>query len=210
MLKGITATVDLHSSDHPRQAVRSRAPQTLRNYRRHWSKWNGCHACPLHRHVCNHVIASGQVPCQVVFIGEAPGEVEDTLGKPFVGRAGKVLQEMIAEIQRRLPTPITYAITNTVACKPFPKGAEICKPEREHIEACLPRLVEFLKIARPQMIVALGDVAFSTITKYDPAKDLKVDVVKAWHPSYVLRHGGKTSLEFKKVVLQLVSIFKTL
>lgn len=183
-------------------------PLVKRRFNRHSRQWSSCKLCPLHKFANCHVLGSGVLPCDVLFIGEAPGETEDTLGKPFVGRAGKVLDAILIDVLSRLKKPFSFAITNVVACKPFPKGAEIAKPEEEHIEACRPRLVEFIKLADPLLIVALGKVAEQNMPSADDGLDPDLQIINVWHPSYIARQGGVGSLEYTKTVLSLTKLFK--
>lgn len=198
---------DVNHPDHPRQALRTKAPSVIRRRNKHYATWSSCNLCPLHAHVCNHVIGSGRLPCDVLFVGEAPGEVEDALGKPFIGPAGKILTKIIENVTSRLKKPFTYAITNVVACKPFPKGAPIAAPTEQSIEACRPRLIEFARLANPRIIIALGKVAEKHLAVPEIRGQLEPKIVNVWHPSYILRNGGEGSLEFTKTVLLLAKLF---
>jgi DNA polymerase len=123
----------------------------------HIEKWTGCIACPLHEGRRNVVLARGQLPCQVLFIGEAPGESEDVEGAPFVGPAGQLLDSIIAD---SIPSTIRCAFTNVVACIPKEDGRKSHEgPTRECAKACEGRLREFVHIAQPLVIVQVGEVA---------------------------------------------------
>lgn len=197
--------LSLHHPSHPRQAVSVKNPLTKRRYNKHYAAAQACQLCPLHLLCSQKVVARGKLPCDVLFVGEAPGELEDTQGKPFIGRAGQVLDLMIAELMAR-KLKFTYAITNVVCCRPFARGQEITVPSKEAIAACRPRLIELIKLAKPQVIVALGKVAQS-VMPIRLAEDAP-PVINAYHPSYILRNGGAGSLEFKKTVLSLHNSLK--
>ena len=141
----------------------------MTTWRIHVEKWKDCKLCPLHQQRDNIVFARAgvvggpstgeQLPCPVLFIGEAPGASEDALGLPFVGPAGDLLQQII---ERALPTGTAYALTNLVCC--YPRDAKARgdnEPEHGEIEACRPRLTEFVSVARPKLVVFVGTLAES-------------------------------------------------
>lgn len=177
------------------------------SWRQHKAHWESCERCELHLGCLKRVLARGSLPCEVLFIGEAPGESEDAIGKPFVGRAGRVLQMLLEDAAEKF-RPFTYAITNVVACKPFGAGEEIVPPPPAAIEACRPRLLDFIdNIAAPDCCIALGKVAEKHALGI--AKQTTVDHwTSLYHPSYILRKGGPSSLEYKRTLLALVRYLK--
>ena len=108
-----------------------------------------CQKCPLSQLRTNAVPGSGSYDAKVMFVGEAPGYWEDQKGLPFVGRAGKVLDELLREIG--LSRDEVY-ITNIVKCRP-PENRD---PTEEEIKACSPYLDRQIDIIRPKVIVPLG------------------------------------------------------
>ena len=108
-----------------------------------------CRRCPLHRSRKNPVPGEGPLDAEVMFVGEAPGKNEDEQGRPFVGAAGSLLNKLLAEAGLRREE---VYITNVVKCRP-PGNRD---PTDEEIEACLPYLLEQIRIIRPRVIVALG------------------------------------------------------
>ncbi len=108
-----------------------------------------CRKCPLGELRTNAVPGSGSYYAKVMFVGEAPGYWEDQKGLPFVGRAGKVLDELLSEIG--LSRDEVY-ITNIVKCRP-PENRD---PTEEEIKACSPYLDRQIDIIRPKVIVPLG------------------------------------------------------
>ncbi|GAC1393174.1 MAG: uracil-DNA glycosylase [Vulcanimicrobiaceae bacterium] len=143
-------------------------------------------------------------------IGEGPGETEDRLGRPFVGRAGALLEQMLAAID--LPREDVY-ICNTVKCRPtFREGTKLKNRAPEPIEManCRPYLDEQIDIIAPGVILALGAPAAKTfmgpkflITKqrgiwYEGPAGIPLMVT--FHPAYVLRQTGNTMIGVKRDV----------
>lgn len=125
----------------------------------HVKSWKDCTRCELHRGRKKVVIGRGSLPCDVLFVGEAPGKSEDVLGDPFVGKAGHRMNQIIEAAFQPLP-PVTYALTNLVGCIPLGEdGNKTEEPECESIEACAPRLREFVEMASPKLIVCVGKLA---------------------------------------------------
>jgi uracil-DNA glycosylase len=112
-------------------------------------KMLSCSRCML-RSACAQVVpGEGSAEAKIMFIGEGPGQREDELGRPFVGAAGKFLDEMLAIIN--LKREDVY-IANVVKCRP-PKNRD---PLPEEAEACWPWLIEQIKLIDPKVIVTLG------------------------------------------------------
>ena len=148
-----------------------------------------CTRCKLHQQRTNIVFGVGDPRARLMFIGEGPGADEDARGEPFVGRAGKKLDEMIAAIG--LARADVY-IANIVKCRP-PKNRD---PERDEIETCSPFLEKQIEAIRPKVIVTLGAPAAKTLlrTRIGITK-LRgewhsfrgVPVMPTYHPAYLLR-----------------------
>lgn len=140
----------------------------LTPWKRHKVGWSGCQRCPLCQTRRNVVLARGVLPAEVLFIGEAPGPSEDTLGECFIGPAGHLLDKMIADAIQQVK-PRRYprlAFTNLVACIPRDEsGEKWAEPPKESIIACAPRLVEFIDICKPQRIVCVGAVSEKWVPK---------------------------------------------
>ena len=125
-----------------------------------------------------------------MFVGEAPGQEDDEQGKPFVGRAGQLLDKMIAAM--KLADGEAY-ITNVIKCRP----PENRRPEPSEIERCLPFLHEQIALVRPAAIVALGNVAIGAILETGDGVDKlrggwrlyrgHTLVLPTYHPSRLLR-----------------------
>lgn len=108
-----------------------------------------CCSCPL-RGTCAQVVpGEGNPEAEIMFIGEAPGAEEDKQGRPFVGAAGKFLNEMLGMINLRREDVF---IANILKCRP-PANRD---PMPEEVEACWPWLLEQIKTIKPKLIVLLG------------------------------------------------------
>jgi uracil-DNA glycosylase family 4 len=112
-----------------------------------------CQACPLGATRTNAVFGMGNADADLMFVGEAPGAEEDRQGKPFVGRAGKLLDELLAEIgmERRRDAFIANVL------KSRPPGNR--DPQPEEIDACRPYLERQIQLIQPLVICTLGNFA---------------------------------------------------
>ncbi len=112
-------------------------------------KMTACSRCAL-RKTCRQVVpGEGSAEAEIMFIGEGPGQKEDELGRPFVGAAGKFLDEMLATVNLKREN---IYITNIVKCRPLGNR----DPFPEETGACWPWLKEQIKIIQPKLIVLLG------------------------------------------------------
>ncbi|MCK5526639.1 MAG: uracil-DNA glycosylase, partial [Candidatus Latescibacteria bacterium] len=117
-----------------------------------------CQRCPLGKLRTHLVFGAGNPQADVMFIGEAPGREEDLQGKPFVGRAGQLLDKIIQAIQF---TREQVYIANILKCRP-PDNRD---PEPEEIERCEPHLIRQIELIQPRIICALGRIAGQTLLK---------------------------------------------
>lgn len=123
----------------------------------HKERWKDCQKCSLCENRKQVVFTRGTIPCDLLLIGEAPGHSEDVLGKPFVGPAGKLLDRMIEQAMEDINEKVTVAFTNLVGCIPMgDDGSKTGEPDEESIEACLPKVYEFVRLARPRGIMLVG------------------------------------------------------
>ena len=149
-----------------------------------------CTRCKLHKHRHTIVFGDGNPKAQLVFVGEGPGADEDAQGLPFVGRAGKLLTQMIEAmgLQRK-----DVYICNVVKCRP----PENRTPEDEEVSTCSPFLLRQLDVICPKVIVCLGAVAAKTLLKTNRGishfrgqwLDYRSSKLMAtYHPAYLLRN----------------------
>lgn len=183
------------------------------SYSKHNSDWHNCKLCPLgyQPQLRHHVFFRGTLPCNTLFIGEAPGDSENITGLPFMNpqAAGGVFDTIIHNCLALCPL-MTWAVTNSVLCIPLtPDGKKFREPKRAEVEACSPRLVEFIQIAQPSLIVAMGKVAQMSLLGITMPTSFQMRVNTA-HPSWMQRDKIDTDLEIKRSVLSITSAFKKL
>ena len=182
-------------------------------------KYKGCKACPLYKKAKSYVFFRGTSPCEVLFIGEAPGADEDMVGQPFIGKSGDLLDRWIAEsidatLQMILKTldggiryanghAYSYGIINQVLCRPVDADGGNGVPKKEEVAACSPRLAEQVKACNPSLIVFLGREAARNIIL--PESLASIPRVELQHPAYVLRNGGVGTLTYDQNLLKLVN-----
>ncbi len=150
----------------------------------------GCTRCPLHLKAKNPVPGEGNPNAEVVCVGEGPGETEDELGRPFVGKAGALLTKILEAVN--LSREEVF-ITNVV--KHRPPGNR--NPQPNEVEACSPYLIRQLELIRPKVIIAFGNFAAQTLlnTK-DGIGKLRgavhtyhgTPLVVTYHPAALLRN----------------------
>ena len=151
-----------------------------------------CQKCPLGSTRTNFVFGVGNPQADIVFVGEAPGQQEDLKGEPFVGRAGKLLDKILAAVS--LSRDDVY-ICNVLKCRP-PQNRD---PLPSEVDQCEPYLKAQLALINPKLIVALGRVAACTILKTkEPLKNLRkqifqyegIDLMVTYHPAALLRNSN--------------------
>ena len=157
------------------------------------AKCLGCEACPLGKTRTKLVFGDGNPDTNVMFVGEGPGEQEDLLGVPFVGRAGRLLDDMLKMID--LDRSRVY-IANIVKCRP-PHNRD---PQPEEREACSPWLRQQIDIVDPKIIICLGRIAATSLISEDfritrqHGQWFDVDgrrCLAIYHPSALLRDVTK-------------------
>jgi uracil-DNA glycosylase family 4 len=148
-----------------------------------------CRRCTLHKGRHTIVFGQGDPNARLMFVGEGPGADEDAQGLPFVGRAGQLLNNMIAAMG--LKREEVY-IANIVKCRP-PNNRT---PEPEEANTCLPFLLRQIDVIRPQVLVALGATAATYLLgQRQPLAALRgrihavrgTSLIVTYHPAYLLR-----------------------
>lgn len=156
-----------------------------------------CRGCPLYRNATQTVFGEGPRSARVVLVGEVPGNDEDLAGHPFVGPAGRILDEALETA--RIGRDETY-VTNVVKhfkWEPVGKRRKHKKPSAREIAACLPWLEREMDLIRPEVLVCLGATAAQALI----ARDFKVttmhgrvvptalseQTVATIHPASILR-----------------------
>ena len=152
-----------------------------------------CQKCALGATRNKFVFGVGDPQANLMLVGEAPGAEEDQLGEPFVGRAGKLLDKILAAIKRSRAKDVY--ICNVLKCRP-PNNRD---PLASEVEQCEPYLLKQIEIMRPKLIVALGRVAGTTLLKIEqPLKDMRgklhdyfgTPLIVTYHPAALLRNSN--------------------
>tara|TARA_B100000676_G_scaffold3006_1_gene2783 strand:+ start:239 stop:916 length:678 start_codon:yes stop_codon:yes gene_type:complete len=152
-----------------------------------------CLKCDLGKTRKKFVFGVGDFNASLLLVGEAPGEQEDLSGKPFVGRAGKLLDKMLSAINRSRENDVF--ICNVLKCRP-PDNRD---PSKEEISKCEPYLVNQIDLIQPKLIVALGRVAGKTLLGVDKSlKDMRntihsyhgTNLIVTYHPAALLRNSN--------------------
>jgi uracil-DNA glycosylase len=167
-----------------------------------------CTRCKLHKARTNIVFGVGNPKAELVFIGEGPGRDEDAQGEPFVGRAGKLLTQMIEAMGLRRQD---VYICNVVKCRP----PENRLPEKDEIATCSPFLIRQLAAIGPKVICCLGACAAQTLLETNQGIsrfrgewfDFRGSkLIATYHPAYLLRNPsakGEVWKDLQKVMAVL-------
>ncbi|MBN2396809.1 MAG: uracil-DNA glycosylase [Deltaproteobacteria bacterium] len=151
-----------------------------------------CTRCKLHPGRHHIVFGEGNSHADLVFVGEAPGGDEDRQGRPFVGRAGQLLTDIIRAMGMRRDQ---VYICNILKCRP-PQNRN---PEPDEIAACEPFLVKQIQALQPRVICAMGKFAAQTLLKTETAISVLrgrfhlyhgILLMPTYHPAYLLRNPG--------------------
>ncbi len=158
-----------------------------------------CTACSLCKTRTQTVFGVGNRSAPWMIVGEAPGAEEDARGEPFVGQAGRLLDNMLASVgrSRREDAPQAVFIANVLKCRP-PSNRN---PSPEEISACEPFLLRQIELLKPQLVLVMGRFAAQTVLRTDaPISALRgrvhrlqvagreVPAIVTYHPAYLLRN----------------------
>jgi|MTBAKSStandDraft_2_1061841.scaffolds.fasta_scaffold06007_7 DNA polymerase len=210
-----------------------------RTFYEKWIKWNGLEYSPLKRKTSpvpgeewdalqnevarcrdclyaserlHTVFGEGGTAARLVFVGEGPGREEDESGRPFVGRAGRLLRKVLEETGA---DPSHLYIANIVKCRPFNNE----NPREEAVKACLPYLEKQLEILSPRLIVALGKVPGTILSG---EKDIRITkehgrmtshgdfpLLLTFHPSFLIRPNGASFIPaFKADIIKALEYIR--
>ena len=163
-----------------------------------------CTLCDLSKTRTNVVFGEGNPKARLMFIGEGPGEMEDKTGRPFVGRAGKLLTKIINNVLEMDRSEVYIA--NIVKCRP-PNNRV---PTIEEAETCKPYLLKQIDIINPEILVCLGKTAFMYLLNSDlPISKVRGQifeykgkkVIPTFHPSFLLRNPSAKKDAYKDFLL---------
>ena len=155
------------------------------------AKVAGCTDCKLRAGCTQTVFGVGDEKAQWMLVGEAPGSEEDRLGEPFVGQAGKLLDNMLAAIS--LERGSNVYIANVLKCRP-PGNRN---PEPDEVAKCSPHLLRQIELIQPKLILAMGRFAAQTLLRTDATiaslrgrvhQYAGVPLIVTYHPAYLLRN----------------------
>ena len=151
---------------------------------------SGCVKCGLHKTRTQTVFGVGDENADWMLIGEAPGAEEDRLGDPFVGQAGKLLDNMLAAVGLSRRTNVYIA--NVLKCRP-PGNRN---PAPEEVAQCSPHLLQQIELIKPKLILAMGRFAAQTLLETSASiaslrgrlhRYAGVPLIVTYHPAYLLR-----------------------
>jgi len=155
---------------------------------------NQCHRCELGDSRTHAVVGRGNLKAPIMIVGEAPGQNEDETGLPFVGKAGQLLEKILASV--KLDTEHDVYIVNILKCRP-PNNRV---PTTEEIKACIPYLLEQIRLVDPKIILFTGATAVKGLTG-DKRGITKIRgtwlewegrvCMPILHPAYLLRNPSK-------------------
>lgn len=160
----------------------------------------GCVKCGLCKGRTNTVFGVGDEKAKWLFIGEGPGRNEDLTGEPFVGQAGKLLDNMLRAIGVKRGE--NAYIANIVKCRPTDENGRDRPPTQEEAAACMPYLERQIALIQPTILVALGKTAALSLLGLDPETPVSklrgkvhsyagLPLVVTYHPAYLLRSMGE-------------------
>jgi DNA polymerase len=172
----------------------------------------GCRACALSETRRQTVFGTGPEDAQWLLIGEAPGAEEDASGEPFVGQAGRLLDNMLAAIG--LSRARDVFIANVLKCRP-PRNRD---PQPEEVACCEPFLARQVELLAPRVIVVMGRFAAQSVLGTDASiaslrgrlhayrsAQRSIPVVVTYHPAYLLRSLGDKAKAWTDLCLALAA-----
>jgi DNA polymerase len=204
--KEISKTLNLKAVDILNNAINSQKEfENIKTLDEFFKQICNCQKCPLGKTRTNFVFGEGNPNADIMIIGEGPGAEEDAQGRPFVGKAGQLLDKIIESIKFKREE---VYIANIVKCRP--PGNRI--PQAEEVDKCLPYLIKQIEIVNPKLILCAGLTAATYLVpqkatlsslrgKFWDFMDKKVLVT--YHPAALLRNPA-----LKKQTWEDVKLFR--
>jgi uracil-DNA glycosylase len=198
------------AAESEKQAQAPAVVETMEKLSRISSELNECTRCRLHSGRTNLVFGEGSAKSGLVFVGEGPGFDEDRQGRPFVGRAGKLLDKMILAIG--FEREEVY-ICNVVKCRP-PNNRT---PQPDETAACSPFLLRQIKALSPKAVCALGVSAAQTLLgSTRPISQLRgkvqfmrgIPLICTYHPAYLLRSPSQKAAAWQDL-REVIKLLRT-
>jgi len=178
-----------------------------------------CRRCGLCEGRNHSVLGIGDRQAKWLFVGEGPGRNEDLCGEPFVGPAGKLLDNMLAAMGLRRGD--NAYIANVVKCRPTDGNGRDRPPSAAEIATCMPYLQRQIALIKPAIIVALGKTAALSLLQLDPATPVAslrgkvhrhagLPLIVTYHPAYLLRNLADKKKTWTDLCLALETYAKPL
>lgn len=172
----------------------------------------GCDRCGLCQGRTHAVPGVGDHKARWLFVGEGPGRQEDAQGEPFVGPAGKLLDNMLRAMG--LDRGINTYIANIVKCRPVGADGRDRPPTADEIAACMPYLARQIDLIRPDVIVALGKTAAVSLLDLPSDTSLAslrdkvhhhagLPLIVTYHPAYLLRQPADKAKSWRDLCLAM-------
>lgn len=183
-----------HKELIPKDAKIPIPPGTYANMTELAQHCNQCYRCGLGKTRTHAVVGRGNLKAPIMVVGEAPGQTEDETGLPFVGKAGQLLEKILASV--KLDTQTDVYICNINKCRPPDNRV----PTTEEMEACKPYLLEQIRLVDPKIILFVGATAVKGLTGDKRAISKIRGQWMEWdgrlcmpifHPSYLLRNQSR-------------------
>jgi uracil-DNA glycosylase len=183
-----------HKELIPKDAKIPIPPGTYANMTELAQHCNQCHRCGLGDTRTHAVVGRGDLKAPIMVVGEAPGQTEDETGLPFVGKAGQLLEKILASV--KFDTQTDVYICNINKCRPPDNRV----PTTEEMDACKPYLLEQIRLVDPKIILFVGATAVKGLTGDKRAISKIRGQWMEWdgrlcmpifHPSYLLRNQSR-------------------
>lgn len=178
-------------------------------------EWKNCQKCELCQNRKRVVQYRGSIPASILFVGEAPGQSEDTLGQPFIGPAGKLLDSIIKNALQEIESKfgevsVKFGFCDLVGC--FPNdGRTPALPSSSEIKSCRARVDSLIKVAKPTAIVTVGKLAESESKKGAWKENYKLEEVLPIVSMYAILKADEYQRlpAIEKVQVSLTTLFLT-
>jgi uracil-DNA glycosylase family 4 len=161
------------------------------SWKEHQTNWNSCTRCELSKNRSSVVLCRGNVPCDILFIGESPSQADDALKRPFSGPAGILLEHWISCAQEMCGVHyFNKAYTNLISCTLKSKDGTSLPVIKSSSEKCIERLNDLVQLLKPTAVVFLGrsvkKLAFDAGAKFNQRNSKIPTFVELMHPAEVL------------------------
>jgi DNA polymerase len=160
-----------------------------------WKEGCGSRLCPG----AKKCLVKGKIPCDLLFVGEAPNIPADVTGEPFTGDIGIIMDDAIKQARAE---GFRCAFTNIVGCIPRDpeSSAEEIRPPEDAILACRPRLREFIKLCEPRLIMGVGNLAQRALGQMQSEEPFTAPVAAMSHPATVLYARPHNGYAFRQLL----------